>query len=311
MKYYLGIDGGGTKTSFLVADENGTVISTSTSGTCHYLQCGLDGVTKVIKEGLDKIDVPIAYAFVGCAGYGDVESDKKPVEDAVKAAMGDIPHSIGNDCENALAGGLAGQPGINIIAGTGSMACGTKDGINSIRCGGWHHGIGSDEGSAYWMGYRLLHEFTRQSDGRDPKTPLYEKIKEHLGLTTDDEIIVRVVEEWKLDREKIASIAPLLAPLIKEEDPFAEEILTEAADELADLAVALNNRLGFTENTPVTCTGGVFKMGQILTLLLNERLKKHNMHYERPQLEPVAGAVILAMMHDGITINSQITYNLD
>ncbi len=311
MKYYLGIDGGGTKTTFLLADENGSIISSHTAGTCHYLQCGFDGLTEVLKEGIETIDVPVAHAFVGCAGYGDTIADRKPIEDAVKKALGDIPHTVGNDCENALAGGLAGDEGINIIAGTGSMACGYSKEKGTIRAGGWHHAIGSDEGSAYWMGVRLLNEFTRQSDGRDEISPLYKAIKDKLGIDTDDEIITRVVEEWALDRKKIASLAPLVGSLVNEGDPHAEKILFDAANELADLAIAVYRRLGFTEDMPVTCTGGVFRMGETLTALLNEKLRKYNMHYERPLFDPAAGAVILAMLNDGQEINSQIRYNLE
>ena len=311
MKYYLGIDGGGTKTTFLVADENGSIYYSDTTGSCDYLKQGFDGLTAVLKEGVDKIDVPISYAFVGCTGYGDTEADRKPIEDAVKAALGDIPHKVGNDSENALAGALAGEEGINIIAGTGSMACGYSKEKGTIRCGGWHHAIGSDEGSAYWMGIRLLNEFTRQSDGRDEKTPLYDRLKEKLDISQDDGLIVRVIEEWDIDRKKIASLAPLVGSLVNEGDPHAEKILFDAADELADLAIAVYRRLGFTGDMPVTCTGGVFRMGETLTALLNEKLKKYNMHYERPLFDPAAGAVILAMLSDGQEINSQVRYNLE
>ena len=308
MRYYIGIDGGGTKTKFTLAGEDGHVIRSCTGPTCHYLQCGADGLTDVLRKGIDTLSegYEISRMFIGCAGYGDVTGDTPMLDEAIKTAAGDIPFDAGNDCENALAGALGGETGINIIAGTGSMGCGVNSDGKILRCGGWHHAIGSDEGSAYWIGWRILKEFLRQSDGRDAVTDLYSALKDRLAISSDDQIITRVVEEWDLDRTKIASIAPLCAELYEAGDPFAVQIINDAARELADIAIALYRRLGFgssADEAPVKVsgTGGVFRMGRPLTEPFASILSAEGMEYVPPLYEPDIGSVILAMKADSIS----------
>lgn len=309
MNTFLGIDGGGTKTKFTLCDENGRILAETTTPTCHYLQVGVEGVTDVLSGGLAAVcDIAgvaacdIVYAFVGCPGFGDTESATPALLASVAKAMGPIPHSVGNDCENALSGALAGESGINLIAGTGSMGCGRKGTGPSARCGGWHHAIGSDEGSGYWISYRLLHEFTRQSDGRDEKTPLYDAVKQALDIQLDGDVITRVVDEWGMDRTKVASLSRLIGDLYDRGDPHAAKILEDAASELADIAWALYRQLGFEGSVPVSGTGGVFKLGERLAAPLRKKLAEHNMVLTGAKLPPDAGSLILAFQQSGRAI---------
>lgn len=306
MKAFLGVDGGGTKTKFTLCDENGRILAETTEPTCHYLQVGTEGVTQVLAGGLAAVcgaagigTADIRYAFVGCPGFGDTESATPALLAAVAKAMGEVPHSVGNDCENALAGALAGCDGINLIAGTGSMGCGRKGTAPSMRCGGWHHAIGSDEGSGYWISCRLLQEFTRQSDGRDEKTPLYGAVKQALNIRLDGDVITTVVDEWAMDRTKVASLSRLIGGLYDCGDPHAVKILEDAASELADMARALYRRLGFEGTVPVSGTGGVFRLGERLAAPLREKLAAHSMALTDAKLPPDIGSLILAFQLSG------------
>ena len=53
--YYLGIDGGGTKTAFVLINNKGNILAEIEKGTCHHMQVGLEGFERVIKEGLKDI----------------------------------------------------------------------------------------------------------------------------------------------------------------------------------------------------------------------------------------------------------------
>ncbi len=303
--YYLGIDGGGTKTAFLLTDREGNEKASFTGPSCHYMQCGLDGLTEIIGEGVREVlkkaggtAGDIENAFFGCAGYGDVESDMAVIKDAVKKAMADIPFVIGNDCENAHAGALNGEEGINIIAGTGSMAYGEnkKTGLK-LRCGGWHHLIGSDEGSGFFIAWHILKEFTRQSDGRDEKTLLYEAVKKRLDIKDDDgEVITRVVDEWEFDRTKVASLSTLISELFDTGDPHAERIIGLAASELFEMASTLKRRLSLKADggVRVSGTGGVFNLKDRIIRPLSELLARDDMIFIPPATDPAHGAVILA-----------------
>ena len=301
MKYYLGIDGGGTKTQYLISDEKLNIIAEYIGPTCHYMQCGYPELSRLLKEGILKVcnqaqisPEDITSAFIGCAGYGDTEGDKAPIEEAVRLGMCGIKFAIGNDCENALAGALGGADGINIIAGTGSMACGKVNGSDAIRCGGWHHALRSDEGSAYWISIKLLQEFTKQSDGRHERTSLYNAVKNRLQLEDDGDVITLVVTDWDLDRGKIASLSPLCTELYDAGEPCAIAIVKEAASELADLAISIDRLLGHPENMTVSGTGGVFKMGDRLIQPLSKKLSEHNLTFKEPLYSPGQGSLILA-----------------
>ena len=93
------------------------------------------------------------------------------------------------------AGSLQCRDGISIVAGTGSICYGERNG-KIARCGGWGE-LFSDEGSAYWMACRGLNLFSRMSDGRAVKGPLYEIVRERLKLTEDLDLRAHGFPGWK------------------------------------------------------------------------------------------------------------------
>ena len=73
-RYYIGIDGGGTKTKFL-AGRGLDVIGEYTAGGCHYMQIGFDGVEELFRKGVKKVcdnagilPEEVAFAYAGFAG---------------------------------------------------------------------------------------------------------------------------------------------------------------------------------------------------------------------------------------------------
>lgn len=331
-KYYIGIDGGGTKTKFLAArliegiSADGTessgleIIGEYTGGGCHYMQIGFDGLEELIRKGITSVcesagiePSDVDFTFIGFAGCGDVVSDQPMLNEALAKAFGDMPYAAGNDSENALEGALAGAPGINIIAGTGSIGSGRNAAGEFRRCGGWHYYLGGDEGSAYWLAWNLLKEYSRQADGRSPKTLVYDAVNRALDLHTDDEMVTRVVNEWNLDRTHIAGLAPIVSQLYNDGDPYAKALLSDCAHELALMAIALYDQLGFADAAsdsaaasgstdadalvPVSGTGGVFKSGPAITEPFARILREHGMQYVKPDTTPDMGALMLAVKY--------------
>ncbi len=100
--------------------------------------------------------------------------------DALPAdVLGHDRYSCGNDMVGGWAGSLAGRDGVNVIAGTGSMAYGERGGT-AHRVGGWSEVFG-DEGSAYWVAVQGLNAFSRMADGRLPRGPLHALVRERVG----------------------------------------------------------------------------------------------------------------------------------
>ena len=316
--YYLGVDGGGTKTKFIICNEKGLKITSIEKTTSHYLQIGIDNLAGFISDGINEVCLKanitkeeINNAFLGIPGYDDIKKDTPFINKAIEKAMGNIKYSIGNDGLNALAGSLAGEDGINIVAGTGSIAFGHNSDNNlTLSCGGWHHGIGSDEGSGYWFSVQLLKEFSRQSDGRDDKTILYDYVKEKLNLLDDSEILELVINNWKLDRTKVASLSKIVNDLYELNDPYAIKIVDNASQELADIVNGLYKRLAFKNKIKASYSGGMFKMGDKLIKPFKEKLLPNKIELVTPVLKPEDGSIILALKNDGVIINEEIVNNL-
>lgn len=319
MTYTIGIDGGGTKTKFLLCNEKGIILAENTQPTSHYFQCGLEGVTRIIETGINNLlnktkltPLDITSCFAAIPGYGDIEDDNEKIKQAVSNGMLGIHFSIGNDTDNGLAGSLAGQPGINIIAGTGSIGLGLNKHGETLRCGGWHHIFGGDEGSAYWLACKLILEFTRQSDGRDDKTSLYFHLKKALNLNNDSDILVRTITEWEFDRTKIAELASHLYELANQNDIYAIQFYKDAAKELYDIinTIRINLNMENEEEISVSYSGGVFKSGDYILKPLKELFQGTNVKIVTPILPPDAGSLLLALKMNNIPITNEIIQNL-
>ncbi|QIK69410.1 ATPase [Erysipelothrix sp. HDW6C] len=313
MRYYIGIDGGGTKTKFTLANENGKVLTSTTKATIHYLQCGLEGLSERVQEGVgtclkntDLNITDIAHIFVGCPGYGDIVRDTPRIEKAIQIALQTIPHSIGNDTDNALAGALAGEIGICVIAGTGSIGLGIDDHGKRFTSGGWHHAFGGDEGSAHWIACRYIQEYSKQSDGRRPKTELYHSMNRNHAFEDDTDMLNYVANVLAFDRTQIAAMAEELSPLARYNDAPALEIYRDAAYELGEIVTAIYTNLHYVETTKVSYAGGVFKSGSSILTPFKESLMDIDCEVVEPIFEPSIGSVILALKNDGIAVTDAI-----
>jgi len=300
---YLGVDGGGTKTAFLLLDRAGNEITRHTGGSSYYPEVTIDGVRQVIAEGVAAILAQagvaasaIAHAFFGLPAFGE-----DGVEDARLATLPDCvlshaQYTVGNDMVCSWAGALAGEDGISVVAGTGSIAYGEYRG-RQARAGGWGDVFG-DEGSAYWIAREGLAAFSRMSDGRCARGPLYEMLIEHFQLTRAIDLAGQINKLPSRERSSISQLSKLIAAAAIAGDSAAAEVFGQAALELADLVVAVRSNLRVARATllPVSYTGGVFNVGNLVLEPFRAELAQSSDAYEvRPPLqEPVVGAALYA-----------------
>lgn len=312
--YFLGIDGGGTKTCFTLIDKNGKFISKVTKGPSHPTQIGFGNLEKLLKEGLeDTINNSNVYkedierVHLGLAGYGIVKEIAEKIAEVVDHVFNGMNYDLSSDVRVAIAGALAGEDGINIVAGTGSIALALKN-DEIIRCGGWGYTVG-DEASAYWIGKKTIELFSKESDGRIEKGALYELLKGHLGLNKDSEIISYVNNKIKGDRGEIASLARICSEAAKMDDEGAIVIFNKAAIELTEMIKTLLRNYG-DEQVKVSYTGGVFKSGDLILNPLREMLQGYNIQLIEPILSPDLGACLLAYISSGNVVNNKFLNNL-
>lgn len=261
---YLGVDGGGTKTEFVCIDAAGSVVARAVMGTTYHLQVGLDGAAALLREGVEAIcrqlsvtPQELLFAFFGLPAFGEDAIVDPQLDQACADILGHDRYRCGNDMICGWAGSLACADGINLVAGTGSIGYGERQG-RSARAGGWGE-VFSDEGSAYWIAIRALNAFTRMSDGRLPKGPLHRHVVQRLGLAADIDLCARIMGERGMGRDEIAGLAPIVSAAVADQDRVAIAILHEAAAELAAIARALRQALGFEagETAALSWSGGV------------------------------------------------------
>jgi len=269
-RFFLGVDGGGTKTRFALLDGR-VLVAEATLGTSYHPDVGIDGVRAVlaagIREVLDQagIDAPqIAFAFFGLPAYGE-DSAITPALDALpRAILGRARCAVDNDMVCGWAGSLGAEDGINIVAGTGSIGYGQRHGVGA-RAGGWGEHF-SDEGSAYWIAMQGLNAYSRMSDGRLPRGPLHALVNETLGLRNDLDLCAHVYGANARSRGELAQLSQLVSRAATQGDAAAQEIFRRAGHELAQIAAALRRALGFAEGEAVklSYSGGAFAAGELL-----------------------------------------------
>lgn len=262
--YYLGVDGGGTKTEFVCIDDAGEIRARSVTGTTYHLEVGVAEALRRIEQGVSAITADLAitpgeltHVFLGLPAYGEDSAVDPQLHAGVGAVLGHGRYRCDNDMVCGWAGSLACADGINVVAGTGSIAYGERAG-RGARTGGWGEVFG-DEGSAYWIAQRGLATFSRMSDGRLPIGALYGLFREALALSSDLEACERVMGAQGLARGEIAALAAVVSQAADAGDNAARDILAAAASELVLLATSLRDRLGFEaqEPVPVSWSGGV------------------------------------------------------
>ena len=314
MKTFLGVDGGGTKTDFLLIDETGTVLATHRGASAYYLELGIDALQAMMAAGIQATlrqagitASQLEFAFLGLPAYGEDRALLPRLDGIVSDILAADRYRCGNDVVCGWAGALAACDGVNIVAGTGSIAYG-EFATRRARAGGWGE-LFSDEGSAYWIAREALTLFSRMSDGRAPKGALYGLIREHFKLDADLDVCAAVYGPPPLTRSGLAALAPLVARAARQGDTAAQRLFERAARELADVVHAVRDQLAVPPGVllPVSYSGGMFRLEGLLRPLLEAALAAGERRYAfvMPRLAPVAGAALYAAKLAGAPLSAQ------
>jgi N-acetylglucosamine kinase-like BadF-type ATPase len=162
-----------------------------------------------------------------------------------------------NDALVALVAGAGDDPGVVVVAGTGSIAYGRNAAGQAARAGGWGYLLG-DEGGGFWIGRSALSAVVRQSDGRGPATLLTAMVLDHMRLASPTELIHEIYYR-DVQRHAIAGLAGVVQRAADAGDAVAAQILKRAGNELAAAAASVITRLGMRgEAFPTVLAGGVF-----------------------------------------------------
>ena len=301
MEYFLGVDGGGSKTKFVLADANLNIVKSEIKEGCDFYRIGIDGVckiflegTKALLKGFDENFESIKSATWGIPRYGENDGADIKITSYLKKMIPNAKQTFYNDVDLGIAGSLALESGIHIVSGTGAIAIGKDQDGNTFRCSGWDENFG-DEGSSYWLGLNALRLFSMESDGRKPKGALYTIIKDSYNLQKDFDLIDYFYENLLNKREKIASLQFLLYKAAVAGDISAIDLYKDAAFELSLAVKTLIKKINFNKKEIlVSYSGGTFKAGELILKPFKNFLSDYSIKLTRPIFEPYIGALLLA-----------------
>ena len=299
MDYIIGIDGGGTKTVGLLADETEKIVARVESGPSNYHVVGAAKTKQVLESVISQLLIGVNRTLEDCpaiclgmAGLG------RPAD---REVIGQICDELGirkkrvltHDAQIALIGGTGKREGVIVISGTGSIVYGINAKGEEARAGGWGHILG-DEGSGYDIAVRGLRVVVRASDGRNAPTELTGPMLKAIGLKHPNDLI-----RWvhSASKDEVAELAAQVFVAADSGDCVARQILHHAADELALAAKVVIDSLRFNQPFDIVLSGGVFTHQLTFVEQLEGLLKETAPHTDvtLPQNEPAYGAVLLGM----------------
>lgn len=302
-RYILGIDGGGTRTRAAIVNENGRFCGLGVAGPSNYDDVGAEraqaNIAAAVAQAREKAGLaprPFAAAFLGMAGVVS-DADRRIIRQIARSLDLAPANCVGvhHDIHIALAGGLMGEPGIALIAGTGSSCYGRNADGQEWRAGGWGHLL-ADEGSGYWLGLNAMRCAVNAHDGRGPATALLETIVNTLALPHINDIMHRLYGRG-MSRAEIAALAPQVIETAQNGDQVANNLLEQAARDLVHCVVTVARHLDMAEACNLILIGGLMGVenGVVrpLTALLREQLPACQIR--QPILPPVLGACLLGL----------------
>ncbi|UQZ37099.1 ATPase [Paenibacillus sp. PK3_47] len=310
MNYYLGIDGGGSKTLAVISDAAGRITGRGASG-CGNHQTGAEraesNIRQAVEEALSQAGLrkeQITYSMFGLAG-ADREADYKILRPMI-AGMGMEPHGIVCDTVIGLRAGTRKPYGVVVICGTGTNCYGISRSGQELQVGGFGYVFG-DFGGGSELAVEAFRGVIRAWEGRGRPTRLAQAILGKLGYASEEAMFHHFLDHGLRVPHEIAKLIFEVAP----EDELAREILQKQGRELGLAASAVIRKLGMEQDTfDLVLAGSILTRGESRYVVpyIEETVAVAAPGCTLQMLgqEPVAGALLLAMEKSGIQVEEAV-----
>jgi N-acetylglucosamine kinase-like BadF-type ATPase len=306
--YYLGIDGGGSKTTCVVGDD-GLLLATVTAGPSNITRVGEARARQALHQAIRQASAGAAIdprqvrrACIGVAGAG-----REEIADAVRRIVGEViggEVEVVGDMHIALEAAFGAGPGVIVIAGTGSIAYGRNAQGTTARAGGWGFDI-SDEGSGHWIGRTAVSTLLRAIDlgiaegdaqAVAAETPLFREMAAAWKVQSLNEVVSAANSN-----PDFAVLFPAVVTAADARDNLAVRVLDQAGVELAQLAGVVARRLfggepSTTGTLSLAMIGGVFQHSTRVRGVFRDEVGKFDLRFDvNPNvIDPVVGALQIA-----------------
>lgn len=269
-KYLLGIDGGGTKTEFLLTDLNGREIKRLILGASNPVSAGVENTYNVLDDGIEEtcrgVNLSEISVYAGIAGAKS--GDFQQLINSFISKFGFSSYNCGSDIDLALEVALKGGNGTAVIMGTGIVAY-AQNGEKLHRSGGRGYMIDKG-GSGYHFGSDALNSAFEFVDGRGGSETLYKLVEKMLGK----ELESSVAEIYGGGATFVASFAPAVFEAFRLGDSKAAEIIDRNTCEAAKIINTARKSMNVSNEKTVIC-GGLCKQKDILYPFLIKYIDKN------------------------------------
>ncbi len=303
MNYFLGVDGGGTKTELILADQVGQIKAQVQSGPTSLVAAGQDQAKQNLEKGLEKLttqvddQVDIQQTVMGLAS---IDTDREEEQAAkifqpIFSKFNVDQFAVISDAVIALVNGTDRENAIVLIAGTGSNCYGENEQGEIAKVSGLDYLL-ADQGSAYDIGCKVLRSATKSFDGRGPKTVLEKKVCQHFSV---DKLYQLKEEVYRpsLNKTQIAELAQVWFEALEAGDEVAQAIFEWEAQELWLMVETVADALGFKEERFDLVLEGSLAQSSQMIKFFNQKLVEFNSSAEiiLPHQSAVHGALKLAL----------------
>lgn len=302
MKYFLGVDAGGTKTKAVIIDENSNLLGEALGGPANYHNIGLvDAVTNVmsvIGQTIEKAKLSLeqlAWCAIGIAACDTPKDYERLFTAFTSESMLSLKDKLTlvNDTKIGLYSGTL-PPGIVVICGTGCNVYGKNAYGEGAMAGNWGHFLG-DKGSGYHLAKRFFEAVVAAYDGTAETTQLTQKLEQRLNIKSPKDIL-DWYNETKPSIHIISDFAPVVIETAEEGDQVAKELVDKSITELGKAMLAVIKKLKMeNEANRIVICGGLFENkyfravfeGHVTALIKRSRIIK-------PLVSQAVGAALMA-----------------
>lgn len=289
----IGIDGGGTKTEFILFSESGRIQNRIVLDGCNPNTVGMESAMDVLKLGIDtlmKIEKKVYGIFVGAAGL-DSGNNTSQIKTMLKEKYPNVKIQCENDIFNVIACGRNLDQCTAAICGTGMIIYANQNG-NLRRFGG--RGYLLDKGgSGYHIGRDAICAALDAREGLGEYSILTDLVEEKLG----NRVWENIQDIYSKNQSYIASFTPCVFKAYENGDDIAKQILEHNADCLAELInfAVKNCNVG----KYVVASGGILRQKNSFCEMVKDRLDTE-IELDIPDYPPVYGACIMCCRLCGI-----------
>lgn len=319
MRYYLGVDGGATKTMTALGDKTGRILGIGVGGPSNYQVVGTGQAMRNVRQSveaaltdasvtIDRVDFGL-FALAGA----DYAVDFKTLARELGEMWPALPLDVTNDTWAALRSGAEKDYGLVFISGTGANFAAKDRSGKKVTGRGIGYQWGSEGGAGSLLN-SILHFAFRSHDNTGPKTALEPKVLEILGYADYDELALALYQaEGKLNlaNPKAYDLVPVLFDLAFRGDRVSQDILVCTGSVMGEMSGRLLRSLDLAvTEAEVVLAGSTFTKGK--SPLLVSGFVSACQRYaplakiKFPDMEPAGGAFLLALEATGISTRGKI-----